>query len=321
MTDNLETPVADNSQAPVVDAAANSGIVDAAPTTTETETINAIPSDVTTGSNAEEVNLDAPKTASWKDNLPTDLKNSPLLQKFEDTPEGLGKAMESHANLEQLLGHEKVPIPKDANDTEGWNRFSKAMGIPDRAEAYGLPDSNLPESMQGVTIDKAKFGEIVHAHKLTPDQAKGLWEAYNEINIDTYQKAVAAKEQQVQDTVNRLKGDWGDAYETNVELGQTVINKFAPDQEDNDYITNVLASDPRGIKFLAKIGDQFAESKVGEFSMKKFSLGPEQAQAEIDKIKADPKHPYTNRDASDADHNAAVDYVNSLYATINRGRG
>ena len=56
---------------------------------------------------------DNPATpASWKQGLSDDLKNSPLLQKFEDTIEGLSKAFESHANLEKLLGHEKVPIPK-----------------------------------------------------------------------------------------------------------------------------------------------------------------------------------------------------------------
>jgi len=255
---------------------------------------------------------------SWKASVNTDLRNSPLLQKFDDTPEGLNKALESHVNLEKLLGHEKVPIPKDVNDTEGWNRFSKAMGIPDKAEGYKLGDPKLPDSMKGMTIDKNKFAEVVHAHKLTPSQAQGLWKAYNDINMESYSKAMKEHEGKMVDTVNRLKGEWGDAYETNVELGQTVINKFSDDQEMNDYLTATLSQDPRGVKFLAKIGDQFAENKIGEFSMKKFSLGPEQAMAEIQKIIKDPKHPYNDRLADDKEHQAAVDYVNSLYQTVNR---
>jgi hypothetical protein len=257
---------------------------------------------------------------AWKDMLKSDLKNSPLIEKFGNDVDGLNMAIESHANLEKLLGHEKVPIPKGPEDMEGWSRFSKAMGIPDKAEGYGLPDPTIPETMKPYAIDKQRFAEVVHAHKLTPAQAQGLWKIYNDTNVESYNKAVQDHEKSMNETINRLRGEWGDTYETNVELGQMVINKFSADQEMNDYITAVLSKDPRGIKFLAKIGDQFAENKVGEFQMKRFSLGPEQAMDEIDKIVKDPKHPYNSLDASPKEHEAAVNYVNGLYQTVNKAK-
>jgi hypothetical protein len=52
--------------------------------------------------------------------------------------------------------------------------------------------------------------------------------------------------------------------------------------------------------------------------MNQFSLAPEQASEEIRKIVKDPKHPYNDPDASAKEHQAAVDYVNSLYATVNK---
>ena len=258
---------------------------------------------------------------NWKENLRSDLRESPLAKKFGEDVDGLNKFAESYSNLEKLLGHEKVPIPKGADDVEGWNRFNKAMGIPDKADQYSLQDPKLPETMKGFAIDKNKFAEVVHAHKLTPAQAEGLWKAYNEININTYTQAVEKSQRQVQDMISQLKGQWGDAYDTNIELGQMVINKFSDDQDMNDYITAVLSQDPRGAKFLAKIGDQFAENKVGEFQMKRFSLAPEQAQEEIDKIVRDPNHPYNNEKATAREHQSAIDQVNALYAVINRGRG
>jgi hypothetical protein len=257
----------------------------------------------------------------WKDRLSPDLRDSSLAQKFEDTPEGLNKFAEAHANLEKLLGHEKVPIPKGDDDTEGWNRFSKAMGIPDKAEAYGLPDPQLAEGIQGMAVDKNKFSEIAHAHKLTPAQAKGLWEAYTSMTNETFSKHMQEQEAQLDHTINSLKGEWGDAYETNVELGQLVINKFADSPEMNDFVTATLSKSPLGIKFLAKLGDQFAEHNMGEFKMKRFSLGPEQAQEEIDKIVKDPGHPYNDINSSPREREAAIDYVNSLYATISRAKG
>jgi hypothetical protein len=260
-------------------------------------------------------------SASWKSSLRQDLRNSPLVQKFEDNPDGFNKAVEAHANLEKLLGHEKVPIPKDANDVEGWNRFSKAMGIPDKAEGYGLADAKIPDTMKDMTFDKNQFAEVVHAHKLTPAQAKGLWESYQRLSLESYNKAMEGHQKNLETVVNTLKSKWGDAYDTNVELGQTVINKFSTSQEMNDYLTAVLTQDPKGVEFLASLGNQFAENKIGDFSMKKFSLSPEQAQDEIHKIVKDPMHPYNNDKASPREHQAAIDYVNSLYAAINRAKG
>jgi hypothetical protein len=265
----------------------------------------------------------AASATGWKSSLRTDLRDSPFAQKFEDTPDGLNKALESYGNLEKLLGHEKVPIPKDVNDVEGWNRFSKAMGIPDKAEGYGLPDAKIPPELKGLSLDKNTFAEVMHSHKVHPSAVKGIWETYQKMTIDSYKQAMEEHGKKLNETVNRLKGEWGDAYQTNVELGQMVINKFSDDQETNDYITSILTQDPRGIKFLAKIGDQFAENKVGEFQMKRFTLSPDEAMEEVDKLKRDMDGPYMNQKGkfTAREHQAAVDRVNMLIASAQRARG
>lgn len=255
---------------------------------------------------------------AWKDSITPDLRTSPSLQKFEDSPEGLNKAMESYHNLEKLLGHEKVPIPKGPDDTEGWTRFSKAMGIPDQADAYGLADADIPESMQNLTFDKNKFAEVVHAHKLTKDQANGLWQAYTELNKDSYAKAIEGHDKEMSQVINQLRGEWGDAYEGNIQLGQMVIEKFAGDQAMEDWLTTTLAKNPMGSKFLAKIGNQFAENKVGSFSYQRFSQSGEQAEQEIAQIMGDKNHAYHNEDI--AIRQPAIDYVNSLTAIAQKAK-
>jgi hypothetical protein len=259
--------------------------------------------------------------SSWKETLRPDIKNSPLVQKFEDTPDGFNKAMESHLNLEKLLGNDKVPIPKDANDAEGWARFSKAMGIPDKPDGYGLQDASVPDSMKGLTFDKKQFAEVVHAQKLTPAQAKGLWDVYTKMNLDAYNKVMGEHQKEVNEMVNGLRSEWGDAYDSNVQLGQEVINKFAPDKETNDFLTALMTQDPRAVKFLSKLGNEFAENKIGDFSAKKFSKTPEEAHEEIQKIVKDPNHAYNSDKATQKEHQAAIDYVNSLYLAINRPKG
>lgn len=257
----------------------------------------------------------------WKSNLPADVANSPTMKTYDSSKEGLAKFATSHLELEKLLGTEKVPIPKGPEDVDGWNRFSKAMGIPDKANEYGLPDVEMPKDMQGMVFDKQKFAEVVHSFKLTPAQAKGLWGAYTEMSKTAYAQAMKTHADNMTQVVNRMRGEWGDAYDSNVELGQLVINKFASDQDAQDFVTATLSKDPRGIKFLAKIGSQFAENKVGEFGYKRFSLTPEQAQAELDAIRNDPKDPYNNEKAPEAVRQRRIDYVNSLIVATKKVSG
>lgn len=256
---------------------------------------------------------------SWKSNLPADFVNSPTMQKFTDDKDGLSKAVQSHLSLEKLLGHDKVPIPKDDKDIAGIQAFNKAMGIPDTAEGYGLKDATIPESMKSMSFDKKTFAETIHKFGLTPKQASGLWEAYTQMSMGAYNKYVTDNNTQLAQLVNGLKQEWGDAYDTNVELGQMVINKFSDSEEAANYITASLLKDPRGVKFMAKIGSQFAENKIGDFKYHTgFSFSPEQAKQEIDKIMNDPQHPYLNPKATNEEHDRAVQYMNQLWAVVNK---
>jgi len=260
---------------------------------------------------------------AWKTSISNpDLRNS--LSKFDDTPDGIGKLAESYNNLEKLLGHEKVPIPKDINDVEGWNRLSKALGVPDKAEGYGLADASIPADLakMGLTLNKNEFAEVMHAHKVPPAAVKGIWDVYQKKAIDSYSQAMKQHQEQLTKTINTLRGEWGDSYETNVELGQMVINKFSTGQEMNDKITAMLSKDPDGIKFLAKVGEQFAENKVPEFQMKRFSLAPEEAMEEVRKITMDMDGPYMNMKGkfTAKEHEAAIDRVNHLLG-VSQKRG
>jgi hypothetical protein len=259
---------------------------------------------------------------SWKGNLAPDFANSPTMQKFSDDKAGFNEAIKSHLSLEQMLGHEKVPVPKGdfKQDPEGWARFSKAMGVPDKAEAYGLPDAEIPKEMAGLQFNKQEFAEIAHGLKLTPGQTKELWNVYTGKTKEQYANHLKAYQEQMTQVVNQMRSEWGDAYDTNVELGQMVINKFAADQETQDWVTSRLVNDPRGIKFLARLGEQFAENKIGEFGYKNFSLTPDQAQTQIDEILKDPKHPYNDERANPGERERAIDLVNGLYAAIEKAQ-
>lgn len=258
---------------------------------------------------------------SWKNHLDPDLAQSPTIKKFEDTKDGFKEAVKSHLLLEKLLGYEKVPIPKSKDDAVAWGVFSKAMGIPDKAEGYALPDAEIPDTMKGLSFDKKAFQEVMHKHKVTGEAAKGAWADYTEMTKRAYAQAVKDQQDKVTAAINQMRGEWGDAYQSKVEMGQMVINKFSENQETNDYITATLSKDPHGIRFLAKIAEQFAENKIGDFRYQRYALTPEEAQAEWDAIKLDPKHPYNDEKAPQTARDAAIKRVNELIGIARRPKG
>lgn len=262
----------------------------------------------------------AAQSFTWKTNLGNDLANSPTIQKFSDTKEGLVDVAKSYLNLEKLLGNEKIPVPKSPDDVAAWTIYKRAFGIPDKPEGYQLADAQTPEGLKGVAFDKNTFASIVHKFNLAPDAAKGLWGAYTEMMSKAYNNAMSSQKEKLTGVVNQMRQEWGDAYQSKVELGQMVINKFADDKESNDFITSALSQDPRGIKFLSKIGDQFSENKIGDFKYQRHSMTPEEAQREMDTIRRDMNHPYNNEKAPRGERDRAIDYMNSLIASTQKAR-
>lgn len=256
----------------------------------------------------------AEQPKGWKAGLSNDLRGAPFMSKFEDTAEGLGKAIESYANLEKLLGHEKVPIPKDEKDVEGWARYNAAMKVPAKPEGYELPDAKLPESLKGVSLDKGKFASIMHANHIPPGQAKAMWDVYQKENVSMYNQHIEELQKKLDTSINTLRQEWGAAYDANVQVAQEVINQFSPDKETNEFITASLLSNPGAIKWLKTVGDQFAENKVGDFNIKRFAVSPDEANAEIIKLTSDMNGPYFNqkRTYSKAEQDATIKRVNEL---------
>lgn len=259
----------------------------------------------------------------WKKSLSPDLQGAPFMSKFEDTQEGMLKAFESHANLEKLLGNEKVPIPKGPEDTEGWARYRTAMKVPDKPEGYALPDAKLPESLKGAAMDKGAFAKVMHANHATQAQATAMWNALQEANIGAYNKHLEGLQAGLDKTINILRQEWGNAYDANVQLGEAAIKHIAGDNKEMaDFLSATLLKDPNGVRFLKKVGDHFAENKLGDFNVKRFAVSPEEAQAELNEMMNNIKGPYFNegKSFSQAQQDAAIARANDLRAIIAKSK-
>jgi hypothetical protein len=151
---------------------------------------------------------------------------------------------------------------KDATP-EQWSEFYKAIGAPDKAEAYELP---VPEGDDGAFAKTA--AEWFKDAGLLPQQAQALASKWNEFATAQAQQAEQAEAARIQamDTKNRaeeqsLKTEWGQAHEANMELAKRAVRQFIPGDKAPDVITAL--EDKLGyaetIKLLHSIGKGLGE--------------------------------------------------------------
>ena len=251
--------------------------------------------------------------ASWRDTLPDDLKSNTSLGKFE-TVEGLAK---SYTNLEKMLGADKVVVPKDG-DQEGWNRFYRAAGHPEKAEDYGFgKPEQIPEGMvYDPELDKRLAG-IVHKHGLNKHQAAGV---RNDLlamvgegataNLESSKLAEAENQKAIIAGENALKAEWGNAYEQRGKVAGAAINKFLSPETVAAFAAAGIANNPAVIKDFYNLGVKLA----GETEL--IGAGQtEQTPGDLDGAIADfrTKHGSALYDKSHPDHTVRVKEFTALY--------
>lgn len=221
----------------------------------------------------------APAAGSWYDAIEDgDLKGYVQNKGWKDPVE----LANGYRNLEKLLGGEKVPLPKGAEDKEGWSRVYDALGRPKTADEYGL---QLPEGGNADFL-KAAAGKF-HELGLSKAQAETLASWYNEqaaAQLGASQQAQSAK---VEQDMQALKSEWGQAWDENVELGRRAARQFGLDAGKLEALENALGTGEM-LKFMSRIGRGLTEHTFeGGRSTNSFGLTPESARQRITALRED----------------------------------
>lgn len=223
-------------------------------------------------------NSNAP-TGNWYDGFEdADLKGYVQNKAWKDPSElALG-----YRNLEKLLGGEKLPMPKGADDKEGWGRVYDALGRPKTAEEYKLP---VPEGDSGefAKVASGKFHEL----GLTAQQAQGLAEWWNQTQQGQAEQSAQAQSQNVEKQLTDLKTEWGGAYDENIELGRRAAREFGMTQEMLTKMENGMGT-AEMLKFMSKIGRGMTEHNFeGGKTNSGFGMTPEAARTRINDLRND----------------------------------
>lgn len=223
-------------------------------------------------------------------------------------------AIASYANLEQLVGVEKLPLPPkgaDGNrDFANWDGWSQ-LGVPETPDAYSF---KLPEGRAATPADEAFHQALrpgLHAAKLAPWQVDILNETWNsyKASFDAVADKAAAEAKAT------LQREWGpDRYPAEMDLANRAVRQvFGADLAGATQVRladgRYLLDDVGMAKAFAKLGELLGEDQTIEGGAGGSSTGmamtPAAADAEIKRIRGEaygnPKHAVNDKNHPEYD--------------------
>lgn len=246
---------------------------------------------------------------NWREGLPENIRGEKCL----DSIKTIGTLAQSYVHAQRAIGANKVAIPGDNSTPEEWNEFYKACGRPDKEDEYKSDGVKLPE---GIVLDEGQvkeFRKFAFDHGI-PQKTFEAALAFDVARVEKMQQAAqAAHEAEYQETLSKLRGEFGGRFETVVAQCNKAMDTFG--------LTNVLRE--KGllnnytiIKALAGIGERIEESKLKGGEAQSMTNDPATRLAEI---QGNPDDPYYKKEHPA--HNARVAEVNGLLAAMARAKG
>lgn len=255
----------------------------------------------------------APAEKTWLDTLPEDLRSNPSLQRYkEGGPEVLAK---SYLNLERMIGFDKVPLPKDANDNEAWNHVYKSLGRPDDPGGYQFAKpEKLPEGMTYDDNMETWWRQAAHKSGLSARQAAALHGEYLKNFEGNMQLSAKIAGEEAIKCKTELRRDWGAEYELRRGMVNREFSTLAPTLQEKISKSN-LARDPEFLKYIADV----AARTKGETEAKLGAPGggaqtPEAVKASIAKHRQE--YSSALMDRMHPDHELRVRELNKMYETL-----
>lgn len=228
----------------------------------------------------------AAASGNWYDSIQSeDLRGFAQNRGWQD----VGQVVESFRNAEKLLG-----VPKDqllrmpqGDDAQAWDAFYEKIGRPAKPDGYKLP---VPDG------DTGEFAKVAsnwfHKAGLNTKQAEGLATEWNAYMTQVLADQDAAQSAQSERELGDLRKEWGNAYDSRVELGRRAAREFGVEGETLTAMENAVGT-AKLLKLFANIGEKFGESSFVEGSQggqnSMMTMTPTAAKAKYDELRRNPE--------------------------------
>lgn len=249
--------------------------------------------------------------ADWKSSIPEDIRANPSIAKFmaSDSLEAFaGTVAKSYVNASQMIGRDKVPLPKTDEDWEGWY---EAAGRPKTAAEYELsvPDG-VPEGIY--ENDKADlFKEQAHKAGLNGRQAQELHDWFVSTTSEEMARSADEGRAKMEAAEAALKSEWGRAYDQKLAAAKKAAIDYGGEGLAQWLESSGQGNNPHFVKAFARV----AEATKGDDALvgtgQDMAQTPAQIDAEIGEYRA--RHAEALNEKVHPGHKAAVAGLSALY--------
>jgi hypothetical protein len=254
--------------------------------------------------------------------LSGELRNHPGLSKFADA-DAIGS---SYLELEKALSKQGVRVPDAEAGPDHIAEYRRAIGVPDTVDGYKFEENvTVPEGLEWNGEVQKQMLDVMHQAGMTPEQVKNVSQAFLDQQGEMFTQAVTSAREAKTKAEQELKGEWGAAYEQNLE-GATTAMKHLFKEEFKAVATTqlsdgtMLGNHPGFLKAMAEVGKDYAEHKLhGMGDRTRHTMTPKEAKMELDRLAADKDFQKVLFDKMDPGHKAAVDRRQNLYAMAAEG--
>jgi hypothetical protein len=224
-------------------------------------------------------------------------------KRYADVPALIKAARAS----ESMIGLEKLPLPKDPADTEGWNRVYSRLGRPDKPEDYKL---DLPEGTDKAFVER--MTKMMHANGVSQKAAASIAKEYLAFGGEMQTRQTAEQQaQQVRD-LDALKVEWGAGTQQQVAVAQMGIDAFCGEGMLEKFTAALGRADT--LRFFNKLGNELREAKRVDGDGGGFGpMTPAQAKYEISQKRLDQNFMTAYMDRNHPGHQAALDEMTRLH--------
>jgi len=227
---------------------------------------------------------EAPTVPEWANDYDHEAKVTVSKQGWKNP----GDVVKSYRELRAMNdGGEKVKIPSDPNDTEGWTALRTKLGMPETADGYEFPEVELAEGEVDLT---PALRSAAHRHGLSQTQAEGMRrDLFSE--FQKIEDEVATKAQADQATAtSELQREWGDAYKDKMQTAKQATTLLGLDAKMNVAVEQAMGTKAFLERFAA-IGESLGEHAGGAHGNQSGALGwtADSAREQVDAWRADPE--------------------------------
>jgi len=194
----------------------------------------------------------------WVAGLPDSLKSNESLTGFKTVGDLATDYLATRTKATELEGKISNSIPKlkdNATDEER-GHFYDALGRPKEAKEYEFEgeDKNAPEWTN-------QWKQTFHGLGLTKAQASELSKKFNGSIQSLVEAHNASLKAEVTAAETALKSEWGDKFDTNVELAKRLYQKHLGNEFDKDFDAGTGKTRLATLKLLMKVAALTGEDK------------------------------------------------------------